>query len=524
MEETLQIERELQLKASHSTARKHMASASKTNSAVSDVTNEPFPALPFLQEESDIEYEWVIASGGEEQSDDCSGDNKDADHSRMCLVDCGDDTGGSVARIGYNTTLNGNFPKLRRQSPQQQKEQDTEPKGSCPFGKNCCLGKRCKYSHPPCTDSRKRCITFEQTSSQDLKELIHDRNDENETGSVAQIGDNVPLNGNFTKLKKQSPKQQKEQDTEAKEVCPFGKNCCLGKRCKYSHPPNIDTRMRCITFEQNSSQDLKALIDDRNDERETVGTLERKPKDISMTTSSDSPMSYDLQGQPLAPPSHVSLSVSDKKSKLLDLPEKTKVGFASSCQSKSPGTLPLNEVWRGTRGDSQHLQHLATAVNPQSTVCGLIQFNSLSAMSSGPGAMLNPQTRLITIPMTVPIPHIPMTGFSGVPLQPSILVPLTDEPQSASLKMTNLLSYHIPFNFPHTLANTNTDMSSMVVPNLWTQESCQTIESAGLPNPTSKVQKPAKGQIHNTGVRNDSSGSSTEAPLLRRPATSECEQ
>ena len=432
MEETLQIERELQLKASHTTPRKHVAPASKTNSTVYDVANEPFPALPFLQEESDIEDEWVIASGGEEQSDD----NEDADHSRVCLVDCGDDTGGSVAQIGDNITLNGNFPKLRKQSPQQQKEQDTEPKGSCPFGRNCCLGKRCKYSHPPSTDTRKRCITFEQTSSQDLKTLIHDRNDESET----------------------------------------------------------------------------------------VGTPERKPNDISMTTSSDSPMSYDLQGQTLAPPSHVSLSVSDKKSQPLDLPERSKVGFASSCQSISPGMMPLNEVWRGTGGDSQHLQHLAIAVNPQSTVCDLIQFNSLSAMSSGPGAMLNPQTRLITIPMTVPVPHIPMTGFSGVPLQPSILMPLTDDPQSLSLKMTNLSSHHIPFTFPHTLANTNTDMSSMVVPNLRTQESCQTKESAGLPSPTSKIQKPAKGQIHNTGVRNDSSGSSTEAPLLRRPATSECEK
>ncbi|XP_067036596.1 uncharacterized protein [Acropora muricata] len=515
MEETLQIERELQLKASHTTAGKHVAPASKTNSAVSDVANEPFPALPFLQEESDIEDEWVIALGGEEQSDD----NEDADHSRVCLVDCGDDTGGSVAQIGDNITLNGNFPKLRKQSPQQQKEQDTEPKGSCPFGRNCCLGKRCKYSHPPSTDTRKRCITFEQTSSQDLKALIHDRNDESESGSVARIGDNVTLNGNFTKLRKQSPKQQKEQDTEAKGVCPFGKNCCLGKRCKSSHPPNTDTRKTSITFEQTSSQDLKTLIHDRNDESETVGTLERKPNDISMTTSSDSPMSYDLQGQTLAPPSHVSLSVSDKKSQPLDLPERTKVGFASSCQSISPGMLPLNDVWRGIGGDSQHLQHLAIAVNPQSTVCGLIQFNSLSAMSSGPGAMLNPQTRLITIPMTVPVPHIPMTGFSGVPLQPSILMPLTDDPQSLSLKMTNLSSHHIPFTFPHTLANTNTDMSSMVVPNLRTQESCQTKESAGLPSPTSKIQKPAKGQIHNTGVRNDSSGSNTEAPLLRRPAT-----
>ena len=439
MEETLQIERELQLKASHNTTRKHMASASKTNSAVSDVANEPFPALPFLQEESDIEDEWVIASGGEEQSDDsCSGNNEDADYSRMCLVDCGDDTGGSVAQMGDDITLNGNFPKFRKQSPLQQKEQDTETKDGCPFGKNCCLGKRCKYSHPPSIGTRKRCITFEQTSSQDLKELIHDRNGESET----------------------------------------------------------------------------------------VGTLERKPKDISVATSSDSPMSYDLQGQTLAPPSHVSLSVSDKKeSEPLDLPERPKVGFASSCQSITPGMLPLNEVWRGTERDSQHLRHLAKAVNPQSTVCGLIQFNSLSAMSSGSGAMLNPQMRFITAPIIrVPVPHIPMTGFSGVPQQPNILAPLTDDPQSASLKMTNLLPYHIPFIFPHTLANTNTNTSSMVGPNPRTQEICQTKESAGLQNPTSKIQKPANGQIHNTGVRNDSSGLSTKAPLLRRPATSECEQ
>ena len=55
MEVTLQIERELQLQVSHNTIRKHMASASKANSAVSDVANEPLPALLFFHDESSMQ-------------------------------------------------------------------------------------------------------------------------------------------------------------------------------------------------------------------------------------------------------------------------------------------------------------------------------------------------------------------------------------------------------------------------------------------------------------------------------------
>ena len=54
----------------------------------------------------------------------------------------------------------------------------------------------------------------------------------------------------------QLPQISRGQDSQALDCCPYGKNCCLGKHCMYSHPVSVDNRKSQKSVENSStSQD-----------------------------------------------------------------------------------------------------------------------------------------------------------------------------------------------------------------------------------------------------------------------------
>lgn len=50
----------------------------------------------------------------------------------------------------------------------------------------------------------------------------------------------------------QLPQLSSSQDPHAMDTCPYGKNCCLGRRCVYSHPLSVDNRNRQNSVENDS--------------------------------------------------------------------------------------------------------------------------------------------------------------------------------------------------------------------------------------------------------------------------------
>lgn len=46
---------------------------------------------------------------------------------------------------------------------------------------------------------------------------------------------------------------QLSRGLDSQNCCPYGKNCCLGKRCLYSHPPSINNNRKIQTFVDNTS-------------------------------------------------------------------------------------------------------------------------------------------------------------------------------------------------------------------------------------------------------------------------------
>ncbi|XP_068734752.1 uncharacterized protein [Montipora capricornis] len=230
------------------------------------------------------------------------------------------------------------------------------------------------------------------------------------------------------------------------------------------------------------------------------------------------PCNLHVQGEASVPPCFTVLTELGKQNEALDPCERFQTGLASSHQSAPPGMPPLNESIALGR-DKQQLYQGAITANPKSKA--LVEVNGLLGMSTGTGAMLHSQTGLTGPSAAVLSPQIPMGGFSRAALGSNMLGTVTYSRSSASLNMFNL-RYPFPFINPQALGNTNTEMTSMVVPDSTPQESCQSARSDELQSPRTKVKNPADAKIHDTGVEKGPTGVSTKAPLLRRPATSEC--
>ena len=190
-EQTLQIEKELQLKTVQNKARSTTASTSETNTAAI-VDDEDFPPLVVpleYEQELDVEdlEEWLVASGSEEEWDSHACDST-VEGSEKCVAECSDHeedymikglaSKSKVSERDDMTLAKPIVPLL--QTPRDQNSQASD----CPYGKNCCLGKRCKYFHLVSVDTRKRRKSLDNSSSSQEKKVINSskRNDDSNIG------------------------------------------------------------------------------------------------------------------------------------------------------------------------------------------------------------------------------------------------------------------------------------------------------------------------------------------------------
>ena len=134
------------------------------------------------EEQCDAEEEWVVASASEEEWGDTDKDDNEADEFVPMTDEDEWDNSGRGGAEGAKSPLNSfNDPneKHRDKLPASSCDfggrddvmlhnsvmqlsgysADDGPQ-ACPYGKNCCLGKRCKYSHPVSVDKRKRPKSF----------------------------------------------------------------------------------------------------------------------------------------------------------------------------------------------------------------------------------------------------------------------------------------------------------------------------------------------------------------------------
>jgi len=135
-----------------------------------------------MEENCDAEEEWVVASASEEEWGDTDKDDNEADEIvPMTDEDEWDNSGlGEVEGAkGRQNSYSDPDEKHRDKLPASSSDHSGKdnitlhnsamqlcgysaedgPQG-CPYGKNCCLGKRCKYSHPVSVDKRKRQKSF----------------------------------------------------------------------------------------------------------------------------------------------------------------------------------------------------------------------------------------------------------------------------------------------------------------------------------------------------------------------------
>lgn len=137
-----------------------------------------------MEENCDAEEEWVVASASEEEWGDTDKEDNEADE--IVPVTNEDEWDNSTCRLGEAEGAKGDQNSY---SDPDEKHRYKLPASSsdfggrdnitlhnsamqlcgysagdslqaCPYGKNCCLGKRCKYSHPVSIDKRKRQKSF----------------------------------------------------------------------------------------------------------------------------------------------------------------------------------------------------------------------------------------------------------------------------------------------------------------------------------------------------------------------------
>lgn len=173
MEQTLQIEKEFELKPVQNKSGSSTASSAETHT-IAAIFDDEFPPLVY-QQGPDGQEEWMVASGSEDEWGDEAYDDDDEDESEACPTEF------SNSREEHTVTLpaqdseiterdNKTVSTSHEQLPQNPRNQNVEAL-DCPYGKNCCLGKRCKYSHSSTSDTRSRARSLDNSSCQDQKSL-----------------------------------------------------------------------------------------------------------------------------------------------------------------------------------------------------------------------------------------------------------------------------------------------------------------------------------------------------------------
>ena len=174
-----------------------------------------------MEEQCDAEEEWVVASASEEEWGDTDKDDNEADEFVPMTDEDEWDNPGRGGAEGAKSPLNSfNDPN--------EKHRDKLPASSCDFGGR----------------------------------------------------DDVMLHNSVMQLSGYSA-------DDGPQACPYGKNCCLGKRCKHSHPVSVDKRKRQKSFidgfvtqdEHDSTRSVK-----KNDDNNEMHNFEEK-HDISLGVS-----------------------------------------------------------------------------------------------------------------------------------------------------------------------------------------------------------------------------------------------
>lgn len=179
MEETLQIEKQFQQTTS--------VEGTQNTAAAAVMDPGKFATLGIPQEcepaENEVE-EWGVASDSEdewqesEQVSNVSGEDASNDEENGFKID---EASESLHKTEYHDLdekhptegfLSGGKVSLtvlesNEQLPQLSRGQNSQE--CCPYGKNCCLGKHCVYSHPPSIDNRKSQKFVENTFSSNDK-------------------------------------------------------------------------------------------------------------------------------------------------------------------------------------------------------------------------------------------------------------------------------------------------------------------------------------------------------------------
>ena len=177
MEETLQFEEQL---------KRQTSEEESVATPATDMGSDSFPPLGDPAEyisSTHVGEEWVLSSDSEDEWQECEQETKDSGE----LVYNSDDdyvveTSEQLQKskhhdsneehlsegfIGSGEASRGDNKTVRKSDVQDSQELD-----SCPYGKNCCLGKRCTYSHPLSIDNRKKQKSVENHSvSQDQCDL-----------------------------------------------------------------------------------------------------------------------------------------------------------------------------------------------------------------------------------------------------------------------------------------------------------------------------------------------------------------
>ena len=179
MEETLQIEKQLQQSTSAEETQNTAAAAvmDPGRFAVAEVP-------PGCEPAADEFEEWGVASGGEdewqesEQVTNFSDEDASNDEENSFTIDEASepqhkteyhdlDEKSLAKGFGSGDKVSLTVSKSNKQLTQLSRDQNSHD--CCPYGKNCCLGKRCTYSHPPSIDNRKSQKFVDNPSSSNEK-------------------------------------------------------------------------------------------------------------------------------------------------------------------------------------------------------------------------------------------------------------------------------------------------------------------------------------------------------------------
>lgn len=182
MEETLQIGKSAQLEAVGNGVSSDPGSYPPAGDSLGSEQECDVVDPLEMEENCDAEEEWVVASASEEEWGDTDKDDNEADK----MVPITDEDEWDNSGLGE---VEGAKGCQNSYSDPDEKHRDKLPASSCdfggrdnitlhnsamqlsgysaddglqacPFGKNCCLGKRCKHSHPVSVDKRKRQKSF----------------------------------------------------------------------------------------------------------------------------------------------------------------------------------------------------------------------------------------------------------------------------------------------------------------------------------------------------------------------------